>query len=143
MHVLLLLLGLSAVADDGLRAQARTIASQHDLDPELFVALIEVESQFKVGAFNARTRDYGLTQINEYNVKALNLDRRRLLTDPAYNLNAGATVLKYFKRRYAHKEKLWYARYNCGTFTGTFKSKCVKYANLINAKRGYTVAKDY
>jgi soluble lytic murein transglycosylase-like protein len=139
---LLVIWAAQATANQQLRGLASEVAQQYNLDPELFSAIVEQESSWNVSAYNAATADYGLTQINEYNVKALNLDRERLLTDPRYNLEAGAKILSYFQKRYAHKERLWFARYNCGTRALPLvnQPKCMKYAELINNRRPLTVA---
>jgi soluble lytic murein transglycosylase-like protein len=131
----LLVSGTVLASEPDLRAMAAEIAIEHGLDPLLFIAIIEQESAFKISAYNSKTRDYGLGQINEYNVRALGLDRKRLLTDARYNLEVSASILSYFQRRFGH-EHLWYTRYNCGAFKGApmNRSACRKYASLINKK---------
>ncbi len=139
-----LLLISNANADEQIKTQARSIATEYGIEAELFVALVDLESNFQVGAYNARTRDYGLTQINAYNIKALNLDAARLLTDPEYNLRAGAQILAWFQKTYAHREPEWFCRFNVGTGRlGPKRTKlCFKYVDLINSRRALTVAKD-
>lgn len=141
---LILVTCFAANADEQIKAQARNIAQEYNIDAELFVALVDLESNFQVAAFNKRTKDYGLTQINAYNIKALNLDAKRLLTDPEYNLRAGAQILAWFQRTYAHREPDWFCRFNVGTGRlGPKRIKlCMKYVDLINSRRPLTVAKD-
>jgi soluble lytic murein transglycosylase-like protein len=113
------------------------VAIQYGLDAELFSAIIAQESSFRVSAYNRKTQDYGLGQINIKNVKALKLDKKRLLTDARYNLEVSAKILSQMQKRYAHKEpSSWYCRYNVGTgkLGATRTKNCIKYANLINNK---------
>ncbi len=144
LSTLVLMLSMGAAADEGLKAQASAIAIEYSLDPTLFVALVELESNFQVGAYNSRTMDYGLTQVNAYNVRAMGLDADRLLTDPQYNLRAGAQILAWFKRVYAPREPLWFCRYNVGTgpMGPKRQSNCLKYVKLLNNRIPVMVAKD-
>lgn len=88
---------------------------RYGLDPHLLVAIGFVESRFFVGAINKKSNDFGLMQVNAYNIKAMKLDKQRLLSDIDYSINAGAAILSYFKRRYAKGQpKTWYCRYNVG-----------------------------
>lgn len=117
-----------------LKLTAYEIASQYNLDPDLFIAIVEHESRWKVNAVNTKSRDYGLTQISYKNIEALGLSKERLLTDPEYALREGAKVLSYMHRRFKH-EPTWFCRYNVGTvktLTGTLAGKCLKYASKIS-----------
>ncbi len=123
-----------ATPKECLKLTAYNIALEYKLDPWLFIAIIEHESRFKVNAYNRKSQDWGLSQINIANINKLNLDKKRLLTDPDYNLREGAKVLSYMHKRFKH-EPQWFARYNCGTrktLTGTLQSKCLMYAGKIN-----------
>ncbi len=67
-----------------------------------------------IGRLNPSTRDYGLMQINAGNVRRLGLDRRRLMTDLAYNLRAGCHILR--EMRDAHGDRdYWVGLYRAGT----------------------------
>lgn len=58
--------------------------------------------------------DLGIGQINVNTaLKHANCtDLKRLLTDYSYNISCSCKVLEGFKKRYGHKEKLWWTRYN-------------------------------
>jgi soluble lytic murein transglycosylase-like protein len=118
-----------------LRAQAYNIALEYKLDPHLFVAIIELESAFKVNAYNSKTQDYGLVQINLHNIRSMKLNRKRLLKDADYNLRAAASILQYMHGRYAYEPE-WYCRYNVGVgrLKGFRKRTCAKYAWLVQQR---------
>ena len=42
-------------------------------------------------------------------------DLKRLVTDYKYNISCSCKVLAGFKKRYGHKEKYWWTRYNAST----------------------------
>lgn len=72
-------------------------AKEYGLDPKLFGAIIAQESTFKVNAKRCHGNgncDYGLGQINIQWVKKWRLDKKRLLKDPAYNLDVAAKILR-------------------------------------------------
>lgn len=124
--IILILLTNGAVAQD-LDSKITSIAMYHSLDPELFRAVLAVESGLKQSAYNAKTRDVGIGQINLRTAKAWGFNEYRLKTDVNYNLVASAKILSYFKAKYSH-EKQWVCRYNVGTKRGAYKTKaCVKY----------------
>ena len=130
---------ISATPKECLKATAFQVAAEEGVDPFIFIAIVEHESRWKVSAYNKRSRDYGLAQINEYNVKALKLDKRRLLQDPEYNLRVGARILARIQRRYGH-EHLYWTRFNVGY--GKLGPKrqelALKYSNKVmkNLNRG-------
>jgi soluble lytic murein transglycosylase-like protein len=47
-----------------------------------------------IGDLNPATRDYGLMQVNEANVKRFRLNRKRLVTDARYAIEAGCVILE-------------------------------------------------
>lgn len=62
------------------------------------------------------TGDYGIGQINGRVWKeALNLDTKKLKTDPKYAIMMTAKILANYKKRYGNKELNWYTRYHSGT----------------------------
>jgi len=56
--------------------------------------------------------DFGMSQIHYQTIKRYSIDFNRLTTDVKYSIEAGAKVLSDFKKRYGHKEKDWWTRYN-------------------------------
>ena len=132
--LLCILLCKPLMASEAIKEKAQVIARQYKLDPYLFSAIVEHESQFVIAAHNKKSKDHGLTQINERTARAFGLDVVRLKEDPDYALKAGATVLYDFKRRYARREPtLWWCRYNVGSgpLVGTKLQRCLKYINLV------------
>jgi len=108
-------------------------AAKYGIDPKLVLAIINVESsgcRFKV---NKVSQDYGCMQVNIKNIKALKLDKHRLVSDDAYGIEQGIRILAGL-RRFKHKEpELWICRYNVGTgrISGKRKQLCLKYAYNI------------
>jgi len=109
----------------------------HKIPVKVYLSLLGVESRFDVGAYNARTKDYGISQINIKTIKRYNLDKNRLLVDAEYGIDKGALILGDFKKRYGSKlKKEWFVKYNCGTKKRCEKRKYAKrykqkiYANI-------------
>lgn len=86
-------------------------------------AIAFVESSYVLNAVNKQSNDYGLMQINVYNIKHYGFDKKRLLTDLHYSVNAGAQVFRWFYRRYNLDEAI--GRYNCGTLPSCINKKSV------------------
>lgn len=110
------------------------VAVKYNLKPQRLIAIAALESMFDVSAYNVKTADYGIMQVNEYNVKAMKLDKTRLLHDIEYSIDAGAQVLKYMKHRFAKREPAtWVCRYNVGvrsSLTPFQVAKCDQYMSL-------------
>lgn len=106
----------------------RVSARKHGLQERNLAAILMQESRYEMGVISGK--DYGIAQINEYNIKAYGLSKKKILVDLEYSVDAGARVLSYFKRKYAKKEpKTWSCRYNVGT--GPLKVQdCHKYLKL-------------
>lgn len=99
----------------------------HHIDPFLYTAMLMQESKYIVSAvsykivFNKKTgklekipQDFGIAQINFKTIEAFKFDKKRLLTDLEYSIEAGAIVLKDFSHRF-HFEEKWWSRYNAQT----------------------------
>lgn len=101
------------------------------LCPYLVAGIVALESEFKINAVNRKSKDYGLMQINKYNIKARGLNKARLLKDADYNLKFGTTILAEFKARY---DSDWICRFNIGTTRVPTKKqikKCATYTRLV------------
>lgn len=104
----------------------------------LLLAIIKVESDFKVNAYNKKSNDYGLMQINEWHVKRKGLSKQKLLTDPSYNIAAGCIIIKWFLKNYSLEEAV--ARYNGGTAKNVpsypavkrYVKKVLKYKKILD-----------
>lgn len=113
---------------------ATQVAEEYKIEPALFHAIISVESQWNMNAYNARSKDIGLAQINERSARLHSFDLQRLKTDPWYNLRAGAYILADFKKRYGKREpNNWFVRYNLGArpIVGRRLNKALLYSNLV------------
>lgn len=92
-------------------------------DPILIAQIIIIESKGRSDAFNAKTLDYGIMQINLKTAAAMHLDTACLL-DWRCNLRAGVQILSKMDMA---------CRYNVGT--GYLKGKklenCLKYADKL------------
>jgi len=95
---------------------------------DLVLAVIKIESDFKIDAVNNRSNDYGLMQVNEYHVKKKKLNRVSLLIDVKYNIKEGCKILNWFVNSYKGDESI--ARYNCGT-----GRRCVRILSVKNYVR--------
>lgn len=113
-------------------------ANKYGLDANLLAAVAFVESGYFVGAVNKRSNDFGLMQVNLYNIRAMGLSKERLLTDIEYSIDAGAQILAYFAKRYRKVEgSEWVCRYNIGTRAkkGALARICVRYSAKVRRAR--------
>jgi hypothetical protein len=59
--------------------------------------------------------DFGMSQIYYKTARRYKLDLSKLTTNTKYSIEAGAKVLRGFKKRYARKETDWWTRYNASS----------------------------
>ena len=102
------------------------VAVLYDIEPKKYAAILAQESMYKLNAHNKDSKDYGISQINHSTAKAYKFNTKKLTTDLAYSIEAGAIVLADMKRMYASKEKDWWTRYNSSNAT-----KRKKYKTLV------------
>lgn len=88
---------------------ARQEAVKAGLDPKLVLAIMWHESRDCKLLTTPKT-DLGCFQIKRSTALKLHLDLSRLVTDKAYNIRAGVTILKSFKRN----KPDWWTAYNVG-----------------------------
>jgi soluble lytic murein transglycosylase-like protein len=94
----------------------------YDVPVNYMTAILSVESDYRLYAVNGASNDYGISQINEWNVKAYKMSKQRLLTDLDYSVEMGAKIFRYFVKRYRRQGiERAVMGYNCGT-----SPKCVK-----------------
>lgn len=117
-----------------LAEEIHTHSKAHGIDSKLVAAILALESMYDHKAYNKRSKDYGIAQINIKTVSRYKLDKKKLLTDISYTIAAGVKVLSYFHKRYSHKESNWYVRYNVGTGTKANKSKAAKHYQAMISK---------
>lgn len=103
---------------------------QYKVSTEAFIAIMMVESTYKLDAFNKSTQDYGIAQISKRNVEELKLSKKKLMSDLDYSIKWGMHVYTWFYIRYPLNQAI--RRYNCGT-----RPKCIytkksrKYLKLV------------
>jgi hypothetical protein len=116
-----------------LRSLAAKIARRHRIDEDLFIAMIEVESNFSTEA-KSSAGAIGLAQIMPANIGRVGLTRVSQLWIPYFNLRGGAIMLS--------QEKVKTGNYRDGlkNYLCYDKSKCdaaaEKYADMVMAKVG-------
>ena len=88
----------------------RRLAQEHNLDPALVMALIQVESKFRPRAVSRRGA-VGLMQILPETGKALGIAN---IHDPHTNLEAGIRYLAWLKKIFNNNQRLVLAAYNAG-----------------------------
>lgn len=116
---------------------AQGAALRHGLNTDLYLAILKAESSLRPEAFNKKSHDIGLAQINRHTAKAHGLNINRLKHDYIYNLNSGALILADFKRRHSGQDgPLWPCRYNVGSgrLEGPKLERCLKYLARVKAQ---------
>jgi hypothetical protein len=94
------------------------------LDENLVLAVIRVESNFKINAVNKRSNDFGLMQVNNWHVKRFKYDKLKLLTNASYNMKIGCSILSEFVGKDKSSNSI--GRYNCGYQKNCLNWKPVK-----------------
>lgn len=112
------------------------VATKYGLEPKMLIALVELESSGNQYAYNKKTKDYGLLQVNQIHL-GKGENPLCLMRDARLNLERGTKILVYMQKRYASRERDWMCRYNLGTRTliGARYDLCVKYIRRYNAIR--------
>jgi|CXWL01.1.fsa_nt_gi hypothetical protein len=90
------------------------------VSPRLFTAMLMQESGYRLSAKNCtydifeyeKCTDYGISQIHVTTVTRYKFNQARLTSDLVYSLRAGLRVLSDFKKRYGHKDRYYWTRYN-------------------------------
>jgi soluble lytic murein transglycosylase-like protein len=112
------------------RQADNNLMSKLPLNVNLLLAIVKVESDYVVSAYNIASKDYGLMQINQWHVDRSRLDVGKLLTDVEYHLSQGVPILEWFLSKYELEEAV--SRYNCGTRVGCIKWRSVvRYRNRV------------
>lgn len=108
------------------------VAKRHGIKAEKIIAIAMQESSYTLNAkscfyIKGQLRcDMCMMQINDKTAKAFGFDQERLMTDLEYCIEAGALVLKDFKRMYSGKDQEWWTRYNASN-----PEKRTIYRNLV------------
>jgi len=110
-----------------------------DVDWEIIVAILKVESNFNVKAVNYKSNDFGIGQINIINMKHYGFDLGKQLTDVDYAVHNTCLILYDLKQKYNTKSQgvfQWFTRYHSYTsnYRKIYYEKLKKY--LIILKKG-------
>ncbi|MEW6066845.1 MAG: lytic transglycosylase domain-containing protein [Nitrospirota bacterium] len=102
-----------------------TAGDAYGINPHLLESIAKTESNLKPTAINKNQNgsiDMGLMQINSLWIKELGLDPERLISDPCYNVKAGARILKSCINKYGYT---WEA---VGCYNAVTHTKRVNYS---------------
>ena len=100
-------------------------SDKYKIPANVITAIMRVESSYILSAVNKRSNDYGIMQINNYNIRAYKFDKDKLLTDLDYSIDAGCQVFKWFYRTYKDLDHAIQA-YNGGTAKDVHEWKSTK-----------------
>jgi membrane-bound lytic murein transglycosylase MltF len=95
-----------------------TVSKKYNIKAHKIAAIAMQESSYQLDAKNCykikgkERCDYCMMQINDRTADSFGFDKERLTTDLHYCVDAGAQVLRDFKRMYGNKELEWWTRYN-------------------------------
>jgi hypothetical protein len=101
-----------------LASTIHNVSKKYNLKAYKIAAIAMQESSYQLDAVNCykirgkESCDYCMMQINDRTAENFGFDKERLVSDLNYCLEAGAQVLKDFKRMYGKKEVEWWTRYN-------------------------------
>lgn len=94
------------------------ITKKHSKDyvvPEnVIYAIMKVESNYKLNAYNPKSNDYGIMQVNKFHFKRKDkcFRKEKLLTDLDCSIKAGVIVFSEFYKKHNLMDSI--AFYNCG-----------------------------
>jgi hypothetical protein len=112
---------------------------KYQLDPKIFVAIIDTESDFRQGMVSY-TGDLSLVQINpaiwnrEFaRMKHELIDAKKLQVSESYAIDRMGEILSILKTRYSSEDGKWFARYHSRTkkFKNLYHSKVESRLNLL------------
>lgn len=112
-----------SVPAPALAAEIKLISEQYDVDAETVARIIIVESGGRPGAYNKKTKDYGLMQLNAKTMQLYGV-KVSCAWDWRCNLRTGALILSHTKR---------VCQYNVGTapLHGTLLRNCLRYEKKL------------
>jgi hypothetical protein len=90
----------------------KKVRTKYKIPKGIIPAILMQESSYRLNVVNKDSSDYGMSQINHRTIAAFDFDKEKLMTDLEYSIEAAAIVLNDFKKRHAHKDPIWFARYN-------------------------------
>jgi hypothetical protein len=106
---------------DTIASQISLAIKKYSIPPQVMVAIIDTESNFRAEKVST-TGDVSIAQINvevwnkEFiRMKRPALNKEKIKMDQQYALMKMAEILNIIKKRYAKKDRRWYARYHSNT----------------------------
>lgn len=82
---------------------------------EILISISFNESSLGMHNYNARSKDFGLMQINKRNALRYGLSQDRLMKDAAYSIKFACKILRDNRTRYSAKHPYWLGLYRSGT----------------------------
>lgn len=124
-------------------------AKKHNIPANIYAAILRQESGYNLEAKGCHKgyskrgslteyvetkicSDFGISQIYFKTAERYGFSIDKLTQDLEYSVNAGATVLSGFKKRYGKKDKMFWLRYNCGSRGTTKRDTCQIYKKLVS-----------
>lgn len=101
-----------------------------DVDPILVTQIMLTESKGDPNAFNKRTHDYGLMQINKHTAKAMHFNER-CLKNWECNLKAGIRIISVLQQYKRYRPCM----YNVGPNTRRKYNSCLTYERKLASIR--------
>ena len=98
------------------------------VDPVFITRLVLLESRGVSHAYNKKTNDRGILQINKHTARAYKL-QDNCITDMRCNLRAGIKILKDMKRSSRFRQ----CSYNLGNKVDRYKKVCNDYERKLNS----------
>lgn len=121
----------TCIPSDLLLRQIERTAKAYSIAPNLLKAISAVESCHGKYLYNAKTRDYGLMQINIHTARAMKLNISRLMHDHAYSLDSAAQILVALR---ANWPTTYQCRYNIGTSKALWThAACKRYLERLKS----------
>lgn len=106
---------------DTIATQISKALNKYKVEPQIIVAIIDTESNFQSDKISS-TGDLSVAQINvdvwnkEFvRMKLKPMSKTKIKADQGYALMKMAEILSIIKKRYAKKDRRWYARYHSNT----------------------------
>lgn len=124
-------------------------SNKYGISARTYAAILMQESAYKLTATNITCgyvdtfnderestcviTDFGISQIHYKNLKRFNLDKKRLTTDLAYSVDAGAKILASYSKYSRTEPETWYSRYNCGVKSKSYlRDTCLVYKSKVD-----------
>lgn len=109
---------------------------------QILISIAFNESSLGLKLHNARSRDYGLMQINHKTIERMELNQERIMKDPAYSIEASCSILRFNKNAYGNKHAFWLGIYRSGTalYKKSIRDNAKRYHTIVMrtaAKIGY------